>query len=310
MIKVAGIFLFLAVAGSINYRELPLYSVRSAEGTGAGICPATPELRKIIEQDVKLLINNSVLPTLLTKNQTQAGNTGLSACGCGGPGWRRVIYLNMSDTTQSCPLGWSLITSPRRSCGRPSNAGGRTCYSATFPIHGIQYSQVCGRIIGYQKGEPQTFVYEDRNLPQTIDGPYVDGVSLTYGNPRQHIWTFAAALDERGSNVMTNLDSICPCTNISNPFTVNIPSYVGDNYFCETGVPTGQTFSNIYYADDPLWDGQGCGPASTCCTFNNPPWFCKQLSESTNADLEMRLCGIDTSTYENTPVELVEIFAM
>ena len=45
----------------------------------------------------------------------------------------------------------------------------------------------------------------------TIDSNYVDGVSLTHGsNPRQHIWTFAAALDEftntfRGKSVRSLL---------------------------------------------------------------------------------------------------------
>ena len=64
----------------------------------------------------------------------------------------------------------------------------------------------------------------------------------------------------------------------------------------------------LLYADDPLWDGQGCGPTSTCCTFNNPPWFCKQLPQSTNADLEVRLCSFNYASAENTPVELVEIY--
>ena len=30
----------------------------------------------------------------------------------------------------------------------------------------------------------------------TINDYYVDGVSLTHGNPRQHIWTFTSALHE------------------------------------------------------------------------------------------------------------------
>ena len=29
-----------------------------------------------------------------------------------------------------------------------------------------------------------------------INGNYVDGVSLTHGAPRQHIWTFAATVSE------------------------------------------------------------------------------------------------------------------
>jgi hypothetical protein len=173
-----------------------------------------------------------------------------------------------------------------------------------FPTQGIQYSQVCGRIIGYQVGQPQAFVLENINQSQTIDGPYVDGVSLTYGSPRQHIWTFANALDETDPY---NDESRCSCTDPSRPITT--PSFVGNDYFCETGVPPGQQFNNeIFYADDPLWDGQGCGPTSTCCTFNNPPWFCKQLPQSTNADLEVRLCSASTANVENTPIELIEIY--
>ena len=145
------------------------------------------------------------------------------------------------------------------------------------------------------------YIAENINNPQTIDGPYVDGVSLTYGNPRQHIWTFANALDERGGI------ATCPCTSTNRQATINIPSLIRNDYFWETGVPPGQTWSNIFYADDPLWDGQGCGPASSCCTFNNPPWFCKQLLQSTNADLEARLCSYSAASAENTPIELIEI---
>ena len=148
----------------------------------------------------------------------------------------------------------------------------------------------------------RSIVAENINDPQTINGAYVDGVSLTYGNPRQHIWTFANALDERGGI------ATCPCTNINSQRTINIPSFIGNDYFCETGVPPGQSWSSIFYAADPLWDGGGCGPTSTCCTFNNPPWFCQQLPQSTNADLEVRLCSYSTASVENTPIELIEIY--
>ena len=122
----------------------------------------------------------------------------------------------MSDPTQTCPPARELITTPRRSCARPSNAGSRSCYSAMFPTQGIQYSQVCGRITGYQIGQPGAFVAESINNQQTINDPYVDGVSLTYGNPQQHIRTFANALDEAGGI------SDCPCTNTNYQSTINI----------------------------------------------------------------------------------------
>ena len=269
------------------------YNARSIAGAEAEVCPETQNLRESMKQDIRSLINNSVLPSL----------RGHGACGCGGPGWRRAAYLNMSDPTQTCPPAWELITTPRRTCARPSNAGSYSCYSAMFPTQGIQYSQVCGRIIGYQYGAPEAFIDSEG---RTIDGYYVDGVSLTYGSPRQHIWTFANALDEYPSHYV----SICPCSNFNEQYTVNrVPSFVGNDYFCETGVPPGQQYrSGTFYPDDPLWDGQGCGANSTCCTFNNPPWFCKQLPQSTSADLEVRLCSEDYKIYEDTPVERIELY--
>ena len=295
---VRSLLSIIAIAGLGSFcQELPVnYNARSVAGARAGMCPDTQNLRESISQNIHSLINSSVLPAILPQNRSGHG-----ACGCGGPGWRRAAYLNMSDPTQTCPPAWELIATPRRSCARPSNAGSFSCYSAMFPTQGIQYSQVCGRIIGYQKGQPQAFLTSSN----TIDGQYVDGVSLTYGSPRQHIWTFANAIDEYPHLY----NSKCPCTNAAEQRTFSIPSFVGNDYFCETGVPPGQRWSNnIFYADDPLWDGQGCGPTSTCCTFNNPPWFCKQLPQSTNADLEVRLCSIDTPSFENTPIELIEIY--
>ena len=116
------------------------------------MCPATQDLIESIKQDIHSLINNNVLPKL---------NPGHGACGSGGPGWRRAAY-SMSDPTQTYPPAWELITTPKRSCARPSNAGGLTCYSAMFPTQGIQYSQVCGRIIGYQVGEPEAFFCQQK----------------------------------------------------------------------------------------------------------------------------------------------------
>ena len=34
----------------------------------------------------------------------------------------------------------------------------------------------------------------------------------------------------------------------------------------------------------------GCSGGSSCCQFNNPPWFCKTLPQSTD-DLEIRICN-------------------
>ena len=64
---------------------------------------------------------------------------------CGGVGWRRVVYLNMTDSKTNCHSGWQLTGYSKITCGRVST-GWRTCDSVFFPISGGPYSQLCGKI--------------------------------------------------------------------------------------------------------------------------------------------------------------------
>ena len=76
-----------------------------------------------------------------------------SACGSGD--WTRAVFLNMSDTSQSCPSAWNLVTTPVRSCGRRASSYG-VCDSVSYQIS-RSYSSVCGRIIAYQVGHASGF---------------------------------------------------------------------------------------------------------------------------------------------------------
>ena len=185
---------------------------------------------------------------------------------------------------------------------------GPSCDSAIFPSNGKLYSRVCGRVIGYQKGSigglnPSITAGSGPGL----EGTYLDGVSLTHGAPgsRQHIWTFVAAAYENG----TGSASKCPCHIAPfHPWSHEIPSFIGNDYFCDTGNHAYVNPNRVVYADDPLWDGKGCLPGSTCCQFNSPPWFCATLPQPTSDDLELRIC-LDggSSIYEDVIVSLVEI---
>uniref|UniRef100_A0A1X7T4X3 Fibrinogen C-terminal domain-containing protein n=1 Tax=Amphimedon queenslandica TaxID=400682 RepID=A0A1X7T4X3_AMPQE len=74
-------------------------------------------------------------------------------CGSGG-GWTRLAYLDMSDSTVNCPSGFRLHQSGGvRACGRATSSVG-SCVSVQFSSNGISYSQVCGRVTGYQHGSP------------------------------------------------------------------------------------------------------------------------------------------------------------
>ena len=214
----------------------------------------------------------------------------------------RVANLDMTDPSEECPDGFRLITrgtAPQRTCGRPGPSG---CVSTTFNVYGIEYSQVCGKIIGYQQGSTDAFSPYYYNTHRTIDDMYyVDGVSLTHGQPRQHIWTFASALDETRSQ-----NWVCPCTRSDSFYTGIVPPFIGQDYFCETG--NRDVYQYVFNDEDPLWNGQGCGAISTCCSFNNPPWFCKQLPQPTTDDIELRLCCDEPIFLEDAPLEFIEIY--
>lgn len=215
----------------------------------------------------------------------------------------RVANLNLTNTSQECPPNTRLsLFVPIRVCDISTNSGG--CSSSMFSVQGITYNQVCGMIIGYQQGLTDAF-NAPLSMTVTIDGHYVDGVSLTHGSsPRKHIWTFASARDEVGRFPHTN----CPCTNSTQSASATPPpSFVGNDYFCDTG-STGSASSQTFYLDDPLWDGTGCGAADTCCSLNNPPWFLKQLPSSTTDDIEMRICRDSHQTDERVHIQTVEIY--
>ena len=213
-------------------------------------------------------------------------------------GWMRVADLDMTNPNHRCPQGFRTITSPKRMCGKP----GPGCVSVTFNTYQVQYQKVCGRVIGYQYYSTDAFLPYYLHHGRTIDELYVDGVSITHGNsPRKHIWTFAAANDETSS-----YQWVCPCTRTDSQFRGVVPPFIGQDYFCETG--SRYSRQNRIYTHDPLWDGRGCGAISTCCSFNSPPWFCKQLPQPTTDNIELRLCGEEHITNDDTPLEVIELY--
>ena len=224
---------------------------------------------------------------------------------CGGTGgWRRVVYLDMTDPSTTCPSGWQLTGYSKRTCGRASTTA-YTCDSVTFPVSGGEYSRVCGRIKAYQWGVTQVFYSYHYGYVTSIDEQYVSGISLTHSTPRQHIWTFAAGLSEGNPTS----SSACPC---DTSITIRVPPFVGNDYFCESGVnePLGGGGSRYLrlFPNDALWDGENCLSSSTCCSLHNPPYFVKQLPTSTTDDIEARICVFYNSNSENIAVELVELY--
>ena len=205
------------------------------------------------------------------------------SCGGATGGWMRVAYLDMTNSTHRCPSSLHpRVDSGIRSCAVKTSSG--SCSSVYYTSHGINYSRVCGRIRGYFVQSPDGYHHRSHT---TINSNYVDGVSLTYGTRRQHIWTFASSHDAYSFH-----PPACPCG--------SVPAFVGNHYFCD-GHPVFTT--NLA---NPLWDGEECG-SRACCNFNNPPWFYRQLSHTT-ADIEMRLCRNEPRDNEDVTVHQVEIY--
>jgi hypothetical protein len=86
---------------------------------------------------------------------------------------------------------------------------------------------------------------------------------------------------------------------------------VGTDYFCETGNNEDRPSSPVlFFSADPLWDGEGCGAGNTmsCCTFNTPPWFYKELPQPTTDDIEMRVCTDEEKSAEDIAIEIIDIY--
>ena len=153
---------------------------------------------------------------------------------CGGikGGWMGIADI---DTSRGdiCPSGW---TSYNSYCTGGSSVG---CYSAHFLTNATNYSKVCGKVRGYQRGSTDGFYpsayahgkvkrYTPVMSSQSLDGVYVDGISITSGNPRKHVWTYAVGLSDDYNHMHAN----CSCDKYPGP---DPPKYVGNHYSCESG---------------------------------------------------------------------------
>ena len=99
----------------------------------------------------------------------------------------------------------------------------------------------------------------------------------------------------------------CPCAPNS---THSPPSFVGSDYFCESGCPSYYDVTT-FHAADPVWDGEGCGALEAeCCAAPGLPWFHKVLDAPTTDYIEIRLCIEEATTNENVLISSYEIYVL
>ena len=221
---------------------------------------------------------------------------------CGRGEWHTVVDLDMTDPSQQCPFAWMKYNSGGvRACQRTRNLTGG-CEGTTFTTD-RSYKKICGRATGYQVGGSAAFGWTTK---QTIDSYYLYGLSITRGSPRKHVWTFATGISEGNHS---RADWHCPCTDPANPGNEQVPSFVGGNYFCESGNPSDTYISYNLYSGDPLWDGKQCENEGVCCiNENSPPWFTVTLPSPTRDNIEARLCIPPDSEGEEVLLQRLEIY--
>ena len=70
---------------------------------------ASVEEREKIRNEIYQIANSAILASIATGH--------IHTCK-GTPGWRRVAFINMTDTSYNCPTGLNLTSYSKRTCGR------------------------------------------------------------------------------------------------------------------------------------------------------------------------------------------------
>ena len=211
------------------------------------------------------------------------------------PGFQLIYSLDMTDPNQNCPESLELkMYGSRRLCGKKTVGG--ACDSVMIPLNGQAYTQVRGRLQGLQFGSTDAFASGGSN----IDGIYVDGVSITYGeSPRKHVWSFGSGVHQYRASAVT-----CPGTGHGTPQ----PAFVGNNYYCTSGNTDPDSFQAITY-DIPLWSTMN-GNCGHCNNVFEVPFFCTRLPQTSVDDLEIRVCCDEALSNEDILLESIELYIM
>ena len=197
-----------------------------------------------------------------------------------------------------CPSSLNTYTyNSKQYCRRSVDEG---CSSVYFDSLGKDVKEVCGMIEAYQWNSPDAF---GASSSQTIDGPYMDGISITQGSPRQHIWSYVVGVYEN----VGCADCRCPCSS-GGSGDARPPSFIGGDYYCDTG-NSAKTHTQVIYSDR-LWDSSGvsCVSGSTCCDNPDQPWFRKKLTTPSTDNIELRWCANEPRSNEFTATRQVELF--
>jgi hypothetical protein len=209
-----------------------------------------------------------------------------------GGGWTRIADFD-AERGDPCPGEWQPLDEALL-CVVDAPEGGIARSASFLSLQGL-YGEVRGYVRGLQYFSTDAF--DPSAEGATIDDPYVDGVSITVGlAPRRHVWTYASALREGDQTAQ-----VCPCSGAD-----QVPAFVGEHYFCDTG-NTGM-WEGVWYVESPLWDEEH-GDQDMCDDPGVAPlWFTRDLGESLDEDLEVRLSTDQAHSDEDVGVYRMELY--
>lgn len=128
----------------------------------------------------------------------------------------RLLHVQPSSTG-ACPSSWQLTvgTGASQVCTRSSHPSSSLISSSTAAFAtaanpkglGV-FTRITGSVQAYQKGSMDAFEAGLRTSTSIDSSDYVDGMAVTIGSPRTHIFTLAVGASY-DSNLGTN--SMCPC---------------------------------------------------------------------------------------------------
>jgi len=189
----------------------------------------------------------------------------------------RVLVFDFDPSDASCPS----------SSEYDPTAPGCVVYdtgpaSIEVPVSVGEYTEVWGHVRGRQQQTPDAFTpYPASGGTATVDDIYVDGVSITTGSPRRHVFTLAAGLNipeppGGGGNA-------CPCDGGE-----AAPPFLRESWVCETGNNAVEYDFDPAYYDDVLWDADAMG-GSSCTPLGEPGEFHVVLDRPASGPLEVRI---------------------
>ena len=240
--------------------------------------------------DYKLRIGGKVVPVYCHMGEL---------CGTVG-GWTRLGHLKMSSDHKKCPNGqFSYINKGElHLCRIKSNKAG--CATASYSSRGIKYSTICGYAKGYQKGKTYVF-FKNKKLTSY----YLDGVSFQRFDAstknREHVWSYAC-----GDSDSNNKFNTCPCNKDALEGN-KPPSFVGNNYYCESGTSTSPGFAS-FFPQDPLWDGKGFNNLEVPCRKDMMPYFKRTYDSAITDDINVKLCRTFVATNRDVYLEGYGVF--